>query len=994
MIRFCYRLLFLLFIPFDLFAQSFMPNPDWRFENFNNQNHFVSREIPKLTMDKHGYVWVCSRGVQRFDGYRTIDFNSFDQAKGGIKDNYTDIIADDDGRIWISSGGLCYYDDASSKFIYVQTDIKHNIAEITAFFVQKNYLWFVCNYGLAKLDLRSLKISFTSLTGVTDPLCTYLIDENTLLISSREKVYTYNIKKDTYSANTLTYNHSLVKIFAVTKSGATIFLGTNSGLFALKNLKDISLVSAATKDVVVDDILFLPEDKEKRYLFLATDGKGIMVYNTLLKKIEFTYAHDDDNLYSLPNNIVLTLFADKKGRLWISTALGVSMLDVFNQRWKMRFLNKSNTDELYINKIALDKRNSAKVWMSSYNQGMILMNWKTKKIEKIFNTDPDMQKIYNFVQLSENKWLLVTQKKIMEWSPQSGVLSKKRLPVPDSLGLVYNIRRIIMADVKTCFITTNRGLFKYDLITHQINAASINNKSKKREDLLKYDLQNGFYENGILWIASRNGLFKYDIAKQATTVYRGKGGTPDYFFFDITKAVNDQIVCASGNGITIFNKKTKSFKVINTIANIFNPDCESVISINNMVWISAEVGILNYDMNTHKSERAEHETPLMQIFPASPFTIIGNDIVLGFRNGYAYFTPDQKNISLPSDPLIEGVYVNNQPVLLQYPTQSGTRELVFSHSDNSINIAFTAFLYTDPDHINFRYRLKGADSRWQYTDDRRSANYAQLPPGDYTFYVQCGNKNGIWNNHLASFNFLIQPPYWATWWFRTLVIVLIAFGLYRLYRYKINHILAIERIRERIASDFHDDIGSALSSISIFSEVADKQLKQQLPPEQTREIIGHISFHSRAMLDAMDDIIWAVNPQNDQFNDLAVRMREFAIPLLEARNIHFDIKIQEEILNTRIKMEARKNIFLIFKECINNILKHSGCTAIKVSVNKLNNQLELIISDNGKGFDINAPHTRNGLKNMQKRAGEINGTIQVTTQPGNGTVTTLLVNII
>jgi signal transduction histidine kinase len=227
-----------------------------------------------------------------------------------------------------------------------------------------------------------------------------------------------------------------------------------------------------------------------------------------------------------------------------------------------------------------------------------------------------------------------------------------------------------------------------------------------------------------------------------------------------------------------------------------------------------------------------------------------------------------------------------------------------------------------------------------------------------------------------------------------IVTLVIATALYGLYRYRIKNLLAIQRIREKIAADFHDDIGSALSSISIFSEVADTQLEEKLPHEQTREIINHISFYSRTMLDAMDDIIWAVNPRNDHFNDLAVRMREFAIPLLEAKNIHFDIHIDENILNARIKMEARKNVFLVFKECINNIIKHSGCSAMKLSVTKLNSQLELVITDNGKGFDINAPSTRNGLKNMKKRAEEINGAITITSSPGEGTVTRLLINIV
>src|ERR1700722_8808477 len=92
--------LFLLFAPFNLFAQSITPDPDWRFDNFNRQNHFVSRNINNLTIDKHGYLWVCSRGIQRFDGFRTIDYNSLDPSTGGLKDNYTDLISDNNGRIW------------------------------------------------------------------------------------------------------------------------------------------------------------------------------------------------------------------------------------------------------------------------------------------------------------------------------------------------------------------------------------------------------------------------------------------------------------------------------------------------------------------------------------------------------------------------------------------------------------------------------------------------------------------------------------------------------------------------------------------------------------------------------------------------------------------------------------------------------------------------------------------------------------------------------
>jgi len=274
----------LLLLPsFNLSAQAFTPNPDWRFENFNSQNHFISFEISALTMDKNGYVWTSGRGLQKFDGYKTTKFDSFDQPKGGLRSNYTGVISDNTGRVWISAGGLCYYDEASGKFIYIQPDSKHNLTRIDAFFVRKNYLWFICEYGLANLNLQSLKVSFTSLTNINDPLCTYLADENNLLVSSREKVYMYNIKENTYTTQTLIYNHSLVKIFAVTTRGNDIFLGTNFGLFTLKNLKAVSPATNGT-DVVINDLLFFPQDKEKKYLLIASEGKGLMIYNTVLKK--------------------------------------------------------------------------------------------------------------------------------------------------------------------------------------------------------------------------------------------------------------------------------------------------------------------------------------------------------------------------------------------------------------------------------------------------------------------------------------------------------------------------------------------------------------------------------------------------------------------------------------------------------------------------------------------------------------------------------------
>ncbi len=986
--------IFLLLLPLSVFAQEFTPNPDWRFENFNNQNHFISRSVESIATDKFGYIWVSSQGIQRFDGYRTLDFNRFDHANGALRDNAANVAADSTGRIWATSGGLCYYDDVHSRFIYPGVDKAHPITVAFSLCVLGNNLWFICDYGLSRLDLHTLKITFTSLKKLPNPLYTYAIDNQTLLVAEREKVFIYHIKSDTYTTATLLHNHALVKIFGAAKGKNVIYLGANTGLYTIKDVDHPEPVSTSITNVPVGGLIFLPEDKQKKYLFVATEGAGLLVYNTIEKKVEFTFTHDEDDVYSLPDNALSNLYIDKAERLWIGTASGLSMLDRSAQQWKIHFLNKSNSGEVHITHVARDKFDTSKMWLSCHYEGMVQVDWKTKKIAHVYDGGDIMHNVLDCAQISKTEWLLATTNQVVHWSPISGVTSTQLLPVPDSLSTLYIIRRIIMTDDRTCFITCNKGLFKYDLATRKISAVSVCGPDAGLDDLLKHDLLKGFCKNGKLWIASRNGLFTYDLATSKSEIFSAKGVSPDYFFIDAAEGPGNNVICSGISGIAIFNGSTKRFTVINTIDGLYKPNCENVMCIGNKVWIATEAGLISYDLTTKRFAKAEHEPAQLQNVPTSPFTVIDNCMVTGFGNKYAIFRPDEQRPLSPSDPVIENISVNNQPISQHYVQQSEKDKLVFGHLDNSVNISFTSFLYTDPDNIKFRYKLIGADPNWQYAAGERSANFAQLSPGDYTFYVQCGNRNGIWNSHLASVAFTIDPPYWATWWFRLLVLAAIVYILYELYQYRIKNLLAIEGIREKIASDFHDDIGSALSSISIFSEVADKQLRQQLPPEKTREIVGHISSQSRAMLDAMDDIVWAVNPQNDHINDLAVRMREFAIPLLEARDINFDINIPKEILNTKIKMSARKNIFMIFKECINNMLKHSGCTAMRVSVTRYNNQLELLISDNGKGFDKQAPSSRNGMKNLQKRAGEINGTIEVISQPGQGTIIKLLVDTI
>ena len=164
---------------------------------------------------------------------------------------------------------------------------------------------------------------------------------------------------------------------------------------------------------------------------------------------------------------------------------------------------------------------------------------------------------------------------------------------------------------------------------------------------------------------------------------------------------------------------------------------------------------------------------------------------------------------------------------------------------------------------------------------------------------------------------------------------------------------------------------------------------------RTEEMIQKIGENAHTMLDSMDDIIWSVNPSNDKFQNIAIRIREFAIPLFEMKNIQFSILTPQEMFSITIPMEIRRNIYLIAKEGINNLLKYSECTDAKVEFSLQHSFLTLIIHDNGKGFDTSKSKThRNGIESMKNRASQINGELNILSEIGKGTTLTLTVKII
>jgi len=315
-----------------------------------------------------------------------------------------------------------------------------------------------------------------------------------------------------------------------------------------------------------------------------------------------------------------------------------------------------------------------------------------------------------------------------------------------------------------------------------------------------------------------------------------------------------------------------------------------------------------------------------------------------------------------------------------------TRQLALPYSKNHI-----AFEFASPDFINekqvlFTYRLLGSsDTSWSKPSGQHSISFVSLQPGNYNFQVHSVGINGEQGNN-RSFQFTISKPYWQTWWFYSLLAVGAFLIFYFIYRYRIGQLLKLQQVRNDIATDLHDEIGSTLTNINLLSEISRKNIHQ---PAEAEKFLHRISEEVTTSSQALDDIIWSVNTNNDSVNETFARMRRYSAELFENTSVACSLDF-ETGNDTVLKMEKRKDVFLIYKELLNNILKHAKATTVNIHIKTINGCLQMLIADNGKGFNIDQPTYRNGLKNLKLRVTRWKGQFNV---ESNDTGTTVNVSI-
>jgi ligand-binding sensor domain-containing protein/signal transduction histidine kinase len=344
--------------------------------------------------------------------------------------------------------------------------------------------------------------------------------------------------------------------------------------------------------------------------------------------------------------------------------------------------------------------------------------------------------------------------------------------------------------------------------------------------------------------------------------------------------------------------------------------------------------------------------------------------------------PDGSTGDRPPQVFVSAVRVRGVPQPLSDLGDSDIQPLTLSPDQNQIEIEFFGITFNAGESVDYQYRIEGIDPDWSPPTGLRSVNYGRLPAGSHRFLVRSVRSDGAVSTRPAVVSFTVLPPVYARWWFILLSIGFASAAIVALYRVRVGQLVRVERVRARIATDLHDDIGASLSQIAILAEVARAGRPADSSPDGP---LARIAETSRGLVDSMSDIVWAINPDVDSLSDLVHRMRRFAEDTLGAADVELTFREPELRQDPRLGPEIRREIFLMLKESVTNISKHAEATRVTIELERDRHGLRLKVTDDGRGFDP-AQHTDgNGVLNMRRRAAALGGRLSVLSTPGVGT---------
>jgi hypothetical protein len=902
------------------------------------------------------------------------------------------ILEDKNGNLWMGTNAAlnCYHRSTDNFMSYTPAGISANnnfsnrsieLMNDSTLILMNESRYFMFNINTKKFHPLSLEAYEKALLDKANLEGRHFVDIPSDSCSGIKILYfdkNGNIKHKTFFCNSNadqgfpTWHDSLVWLVA---NDSLIAFDPRTEKYSGYVPADPGALLGLTILALQDDQLWLGT----KYSLSSLDG--LLRFD--LRKREFInkYVNDPANAGSISNNTIGEGFIDAQNDLWVhawAKSIDYASLD---QNKFIPYLsnlqNEARGKDNFIRSIVQDS--SGNIWISTLTGKIYELN-KQKQIVAAYSKDADGRSFNGINQLfmeNNHQLFVAAASGLYAFDPGKknffSVLQQYSFQkLPGNIFLLKDGSMVCFADDFNTFkLIPHENFFVPELVAIKHCSGGRNAMFQDKHGKiyitdpgLSLNIYNSiddsvpvhtlnihaetkcFYETDtILWIATTQGLIKLHKNDLSYSMITTSEGLPNNFVYAVLPDKQGDLWLSTNNGLCRFDPQKFSFKNY-----------------------SVKDGLQSDEFNTNA-------------YLLCP----DGEMWFGGINGFNAFYPEQiKDDSTLPRVQITGMEVNDEPYHDSLYIGERT-SLSLPYRERTVSFNFTGIEYADADRVKLEYKMDGIDPKWLETKNPGFARYANLSPGKYVFMVRASNSDDILNPVYKTLQLVIATPFFMTSWFYLLAAIAFAAIVIALYRYRIFQIVKLQSVRNRIARDLHDDVGSALGSISYFSQLA-KRMDTTNDVELHR-LLERIEQLSRKTVENMSDIVWAVNPQNDSVAKLVLRMKNFAGEMLHAKNIAFSFETENLNQQEKLSIEARKNIFLIYKEAIYNIAKYSECTLVNLEITKSDGLLKVMIEDNGKGFDcehINA-YDGNGLINMKKRAEELHGKFSIDSKEGRGT---------
>lgn len=1012
---------------------------------YTTADGLAHNQINKIVRDSRGFLWFCTAdGLSRFDGY---SFTNYGTSAGLPHPAVNDLLETRSGEYWVATGGglvrfnpkgtpgsrVTYANDVGNEpppmfTAVVPEDTDRRGRSFTVLLEARDgTLWCGTYKGLSRLNVSGQRLTLEPVDiGLPNeyPEQRYISDlvedgYGSLWIATPSGLY--RRWSDGTAARYTTRDGlpgSFLNDLLIDRKGQLWAGARQGGLYRLVADETHTPPSVAftltPRDYQHDWINQLFETSDHK-LWAATGrglleilpggdvrGQGYRVYTPRT---------------GLSDHSITALNEDTSGNLWLGSGTGAMKLA------RNGFVTYDDRDGVVaVNAIFADR--SGNVCFRGYVLGDKLASiFDGAKVDLLNLSHADYWARFGSFDLQHLTWFVpnVLKGKYFGWVGEGVTLQARsgewwvvmntdlyRFPAVDNFTQIIKSRPLAVFGKDT--VLANRQIFRiFEDSRERIWISTVNSggnglavwerDNNTLSDLteaahlpsLKDDLVRSFGEDreGNVWLGLSTGLVRY--RDGAFAFFSAKDGLPPGAIMDLHTDHGGRLwIASSRSGLLRVENPAAEFPAFTsyTTAEGLSSNSTEVITEDRSgeIYVGTGRGLDRLNPTTGRVRHYTTADGLGRGAFLDAFRDRDGVLWFGTVKGLSRFVPLPDQPSAPPPVFISDLRIAGSRLLLSALGESDIRVRDLAAGENQIQIDFLGLSFAPGEVLRYQYRLEGANAEWTVPTEQRTITFANLAPGHYRFLVRAITSDESTSARPAIVSFRVLPHFWQRWWFIGLVALTLGFILFALYRYRIGRLLEVERIRTRIATDLHDDIGAGLSRIAVLSEVA-RHEASNVPPVGER--LSVIARASRELVDSMSDIVWVINPQRDQLSDLSQRMRRFASDVFTALEIRLNFHAPGAEHHLKLGADVRRQVFLIFKEAVNNIARHSQCTAAAIELRIEGSRFVLNIRDNGRGFDPARAVEGNGLANMRSRARMMSAELKIDASLGDGTTITL-----